>query len=455
MNAKLRVLLIGDSDSQLHYCHALTQTRERESLDFTLNIVPREGTPDHLLSQFETISRIWHYRLDRLLRQPSLADFDAIGVFLTGSQIAGFRTTYHQACQQHGRQPAILFCGFNGVVLENFEEGISWRLGYDFICLNGPRDLERLHRFLRFTPFTGQKAVITGLRRRSPDKMEPGCSDDARTKRLIFAEQVLMPRRPADRCQMMCILADLARRSPSWDIIIKPRIQPGERTFHQALEHITETIDKAVGAPPANMSVSYEPIADLLKGSRLMCTVSSTAVFDAMDLGCRPVVMADFESQSGNGTSFFKDSGILVRLHECPNLDALDAQLMPPNPDWLEWIGYAEKFSPASLYDQIRRQPLSTNQYSDSLFKLPGYEIAHISSNVASVFGYTSNQLRSEAEEAIQQGQWDKAEELLSDALQQKPDNRNIKRRLGAVRSKNQLLRYVRLKLSPRFELKS
>lgn len=129
MNAKLRVLLIGDSDSQLHYCHALTQTRERESLDFTLNIVPREGTPDHLLSQFETISRIWHYRLDRLLRQPSLADFDAIGVFLTGSQIAGFRTLIiRHASNMAGNPPfyfAVLMALFWRTLKKEYPGGLA------------------------------------------------------------------------------------------------------------------------------------------------------------------------------------------------------------------------------------------------------------------------------------------------------------------------------------------
>ena len=31
---------------------------------------------------------------------------------------------------------------------------------------------------------------------------------------------------------MVRILADLARRSPNWEVLIKPRIAPDEATFH-------------------------------------------------------------------------------------------------------------------------------------------------------------------------------------------------------------------------------
>ena len=80
-----------------------------------------------------------HQSLARLLRDRRLQNFDAIGVFLTGSKLNDIRLAL-----QRNRQRPLLFCGFNGVVLDHFIEGVSWRLGYDLICLSGPRDQDAL-----------------------------------------------------------------------------------------------------------------------------------------------------------------------------------------------------------------------------------------------------------------------------------------------------------------------
>ena len=449
----LRVLLIGDTDSQLHYCQVLSQASTGSGVEISINVVPDEGTPRVLITELERNAKLWHFNLDRLARQPALKQFHAIGVFLTGSKIAAFRKAYHSFCSQHNEQPAILFCGFNGVVLENFEEGIAWRLGYDLIALNGPRDQSRLSRFLRHTPFAAQPTVITGLRRRPSGENKSDGLQPARLKQLIFAEQVLMPRRPTERSHMVCILADLARRSPEWQIIIKPRVRPGDRTFWSSAEHISETIDKSIGMKPANLRISYEPIADLLQSSRLMCTVSSTAVFDALDLGCRPVVMADFGWSAKNGTSFFKNSGLLRQLASCKDLDDLDAELPLPNPHWLDWVGYGDRHQPRNVYARIRE--LMEEPCVVPALDLPGHEIPQTISDGPGVLGLTVNQLRLDAEEAIERQEWQEAVELLLDAQLQRPDNRNIKRRLDAVRSRNHLIRNVRLALSPAFKLKT
>ena len=59
----------------------------------------------------------------------------------------------------------MLFCGFNGVVLDHFIE-VSWRLGYDLICLSGPRDQDALEQLVE--PASQQRTVLTGLRRNAP-----------------------------------------------------------------------------------------------------------------------------------------------------------------------------------------------------------------------------------------------------------------------------------------------
>ena len=58
---------------------------------------------------------------------------------------------------------------------------------------------------------------------------------------------------------MVRILAELARRSPNWDVLIKPRIAPDEATFHASDSHISRTLMQTLSHPPANLRLDYRP----------------------------------------------------------------------------------------------------------------------------------------------------------------------------------------------------
>ena len=290
----LKLLLIADSDSQLLACEALCSAPTTLNVDWSINVIPRDGTPQALLQRLAQRATLRHRSLARLLRDRQLQSFDAIGVFLTGSKLNDIRL----AVQREQRRP-LLFCGFNGVVLEHFIEGVSWRLGYDLICLSGPRDQEALTQLVAGTPFDQQRTVLTGLRRNAP------CPDlvpvAQRPRRLVFAEQVIMPASSTERARLVRMLSDLARRSPNWEVLIKPRIAPGDATFHDVDTHISTTLKQTLGIPPANLRLDYRPLPVLLKQARLLATLSSTAFFDALDFGCRAIAISDLGLQPDYG----------------------------------------------------------------------------------------------------------------------------------------------------------
>ncbi len=437
MTTELKLLLVGDSDSQLLACSALCRFPSATNVAITVNAIPREGTPASILKRVSALGTLWRLELGQLLRHPELLQFDAIGVFLTGSKIADFR---HGVGLLPGRNRPLLFCGFNGVVLERFEEAISWRLGYELICLNGPRDQAALRRLLRSTPFASQADVLTGLGRNSTD-IAVRTANSERPRRLVFAEQVIMPARDQERQRMIRILAELARRSPDWDVVIRPRIAPDESTFHRVGTHISQTVVETLGHPPANLRLDYTPMPELLQRSRLLVTVSSTAFFDALDHGCRPLVMADLGMEAGNGSHVFAGSGVSRCLNAVDDLDSLDAELPWPNLDWLAWMGYGPAHQPSNLLDAIIKAkangslPLPLDQ--------PGYAV--------NGHNLSFNQLRISAEQAIQQRNYGEAAALLELAQLLRPTHRNVARRLWAARSSNRLHRRLRLLLSPRF----
>ncbi|MET0314544.1 MAG: DUF6716 putative glycosyltransferase, partial [Hansschlegelia sp.] len=118
---------------------------------------------ERLAGRFEIVER----PLGALAVSPEAREADAVGVFLTGSRMALFRHAFELAGRVLGGPRAALFCGFNGLVFEKFEEGAAWRLGYDFICLNGPRDRELFESFVARSAFEAQPVVVTGLRRKT------------------------------------------------------------------------------------------------------------------------------------------------------------------------------------------------------------------------------------------------------------------------------------------------
>ena len=222
------------------------------------------------------------------------------------------------------------------------------------------------------------------------------------------------------------------------EVLIKPRIAPGEATFHKVTNHISRTVLESVGQLPSNMRLEYRPLPELLSQARLMATVSSTAFFDALDFGCRPLALADFGLNPANGSHVFAGSGVWRSLDAATDLDSLDQELPQPDKDWLTWMGYGQTWTPEDLI--LALQELKRNKRQE--IKLER--------------GYMSNtnlsftQLRRDAERAIQDKQWQEAHILLTLARVMRPSHRNVARRLKAVEQPNQLLRRLLLVMTRR-----
>ena len=427
----LKLLLIADSDSQLLACEAICSAPTALNVDWSINVIPRDGTPQALLQRLSERATLRHQNLAPLLRDQRLKSFDAIGVFLTGSKLNDIRVAL-----QRDRQRPLLFCGFNGVVLDHFIEGVSWRLGYDLICLSGPRDQEALEQLVAGTPFAQQRTVLTGLRRNAPSTDLIPLTE--RPRRLVFAEQVIMPASTSERARLVRLLSDLARRSPNWEVLIKPRIAPGNATFHDVDTHISTTLKQSLGVPPANLRLDYRPLPELLKQTRLLATLSSTAFFDALDFGCRAIAISDLGLQPDYGGHVYAGSGVWRSLEAIPHLDALDAEGPSPDPRWLEWMGYGRQFSPSALLEALNTLKEQPRETLHSRIGYPG--------NAQSSF----NQLRLGAEAAIATGDWINARELLSQAALMRPLHRGVARRCWAVHQSNPVVRQIALLISYR-----
>ena len=81
MTQPFRLLLIGDSDSQLLACEALCRFPDHLHVEVTINAIPREGTPEAILRRAERLGSLWRFQIGQLVSNPALLQFDAIGVY--------------------------------------------------------------------------------------------------------------------------------------------------------------------------------------------------------------------------------------------------------------------------------------------------------------------------------------------------------------------------------------
>lgn len=322
------VVLIADLDSQLFGAMPFAKAFRSAGWQVALCIPSKAAIPAVLMAEIEAEFQTFSLEIADVPHSAVIQTVDAVGVFATGSRIAQFRETMHVVGRLTGRRP-FLFTGYNGLVYEKYEEGIFWRLGYDVICLNGPRDKLIFDATLGGSPYAAQPTVMTGLHR--PVRSHPPRGD--RRKTMVFAEQVAAPATAPERDQLFALLEGAAEANPDWTVVVRPRIAPHEQTFHKIVLH-PEALKSRW---PSNMMLSYRPLGQLLGEADLLCTLSSTAVFDAMDAGVPFVLMSDFGIRTAIGTHFFATSGAAVSFAGPPDLD--DFLNVAPSPEWLRHVG--------------------------------------------------------------------------------------------------------------------
>ena len=106
MNGPFKLLLIGDTDSQLLACEALCRFPSELNIQVTINAIPREGTPDSILQRAAALGDLWRLDMGQLLTHPALRHFDAIGVYLTGSKFCLLYTSPSPRDRTRSRMPS-------------------------------------------------------------------------------------------------------------------------------------------------------------------------------------------------------------------------------------------------------------------------------------------------------------------------------------------------------------
>jgi hypothetical protein len=269
--------------------------------------------------------------------------FTAIGIMTTGSAVKAVCEDIAVLSRLLSVPRPIVFTGFNGLVFEKFEEGMFWRLECDVIGLNGPRDKILFDQFMFGREAEAPRVVLTGLHRG-----KPGTRIERERPKMVFCEQIVVPGSKGDRNQLFTLLAGVAAANPDWDVVIKPRIARGEKSFHSLVSH-PEPFFERFSLP--NLQVNYAPLDEQLADAALVGTVSSTAVFDGLNHGVPFFCVGNFGVSNKYGTHVFVPSGVMVNLKASHSLDELRA--LKVSPAWLDWVGYSPAYTMDVLVEAV------------------------------------------------------------------------------------------------------
>ncbi|MFC9159905.1 DUF6716 putative glycosyltransferase [Streptomyces fungicidicus] len=342
----LRVAVLADSDTRWKW-GALTADR----------VAPREIRLDGFLLRgratptarqlgevgvrADSLREVTAVEFLRTMREES---YDVLVLALVGGGVQAMLHGLKRVWEDRPDRPVVV-TGYVGVVYEKLADGLLLRHGADLVLANSRQDAERF------------RAVYEGVGADAGSVTEvalPFLGGDAYTGEhdpytVVFAAQPSVPDSRRDRTYLLNRLVEHARRHPEREVLLKLRSRPGEHTTH--IEELPYQKLAQRQDLPANFSLVYGHMGEVLDRTDLLVTVSSTAALESLHRRIPTVILTDLGIREALGNHHFVGSGCLA------SWDQLDAGHRPgPDPEWVARQGVAAEGSYATAFDSARER---------------------------------------------------------------------------------------------------
>ena len=248
-----------------------------------------------------------------------------------------------------------------------------------------------------------------------------------------------MPASSSERAHLVRLLSDLARRSPNWEVLIKPRIAPGDATFHDVETHISTTLKRDPGGAPGQSAAGLPPPA----GAAEAGPGAGHSLLNGLLRRPRLRLPSDCHQRSRPAAGLRRPRLCRQRRVALPwRPSPIWMPSMPKGPPRIRagWSGWGTERSSAP-------PPCSTPcMHSDSTSHnpSPAASATRAMPNPASISCAWGPKPPSPT------GDWSSARELLCQATLMRPLHRGVARRHWAVRQTQPLLRQIALLISYR-----
>ncbi|MET9603727.1 DUF6716 putative glycosyltransferase [Streptomyces sp. NPDC006512] len=232
----------------------------------------------------------------------------------------------------------VLVTGYVGVVYEKLADGLLLRHGADLVLANSRHDAGRFRAVYEGVGADAGAVTETALPFLGGAPYAPA-GGGAHT--VVFAVQPSVPESRADRTYLLERAAGHARLHPGREVLVKLRSRPGEHTTHLEEHPYQRLAERLPGGLPANCRLVYGNMGEVLDGTDLLVTVSSTAALESLHRGIPTAVLTDLGVREALGNHHFLGSGCLT------SWDRLDEGLLPHgNPHWLATHGVTPPHRP-------------------------------------------------------------------------------------------------------------
>ncbi|WP_436757582.1 DUF6716 putative glycosyltransferase [Streptosporangium sp. V21-05] len=245
-----------------------------------------------------------------------------------------------------GLRPRPVFVsGLPGISVPATEKAWLFRSGCDLFVLHSGREVEEFSEIGRRLGGGGQ----VGLARLPFLRDGAEIAATGPRDRVVFATQAKVPRRREEREQVLLALAELARRRPDLDVVVKLRALDTERQTHNERHHYQRLWDSLAGEGRVRAEAvrfAVGPMHDHLAHAAGFVTVSSTAALEAIAQRVPLLVLSDFGVGAEMINLVFEDSGLLGTLD-----DLSAGRFLDPDDAWCK-VNY---FHPGGESDWVSR----------------------------------------------------------------------------------------------------
>ncbi|WP_109784035.1 DUF6716 putative glycosyltransferase [Streptomyces sp. CG 926] len=327
MPERKRVAVLADSDTRWKW-GALTARRLVPDHQLTGFLLRGRATPTarQLGEVGVRAERLSEVTCAEFLAEIERERYDVVVLALVGGAVQAVLHGARALWPAPARRP-VLVTGYVGVVYEKLADGLLLRHGADLVLANSRHDAQRFRAVYEGVGADAAAVTETALPFLGGAPYEPAGS---RAHTVVFAVQPSVPDSRADRAYLLERAAGHARLHPDREVLIKLRSKPGEHTTHLEEQPYQRLAERIPGGLPANCRLVYGNMGEVLDGTDLLVTVSSTAALESLHRSIPTAILTDLGIREALGNHHFLGSGCLA------SWDQLDSGLLPTgDPLWL------------------------------------------------------------------------------------------------------------------------
>ncbi|SEE35723.1 hypothetical protein SAMN05216489_06320 [Streptomyces sp. 3213] len=344
----LRVAVLADSDTRWKWGSLTANRIAPPNSDISMDGYLLRGRATPTARQLKevgvTADSLREVTAVEFLRAMQQESYDILVLSLVGGGVQAMLHGLARAWHGRAERPVVV-TGYVGVVYEKLADGLLLRHGADLVLANSRQDADRFREV--YDGVGADSSAVTEV-------ALPFLGGDTYTGEhdpytVVFAVQPSVPDNRRDRDYLLNRAIQHARFHPNREVLLKLRSKPGEHTTHiEELPYQKLVQGKDL---PANFSLVYGHMGEVLDRTDLLVTISSTAALESLHRRIPTVVLTDLGIREGLGNHHFVGSGCLASWEQ------LDAGYKPvPDAEWVARQGVMADGSYETAFDAARER---------------------------------------------------------------------------------------------------